>query len=164
MVGVAHESHQNLYVLYLQSNPTQLFSFYLLHGLREVLHPENVVDVPSYEGRYEWDPQRPAGAVHQQDLHSHYMSTRWRLQHVNVDRHVETIRSKLKAGAFNLVVFGTLPEDMDGESLAGEVFRLVPKEQIIAVDTYDHMSVNMMWWARRVGSFFKLNLKDKCLP
>merc|ERR1711871_903227 len=42
VLGVPPAAYHNTSILYLQPNHVQMFSFYLLHGFREILTPSNV--------------------------------------------------------------------------------------------------------------------------
>lgn len=161
VVGVPRTSYDELSVLYL-CHPTKPSFYYLsmllLHGLRKVLSPANVVDFPYYEDQYEWDPlwSLSHGGM---KAPSAYMSARWALPRLKLDRSLPSVRQRLQSGNFDYVIYGWTPAV---HPLDEDIFRHIPKERIIAIDLHDHMPHVMMDTAKRVGFFFKLNLADQC--
>merc|ERR1712107_255797 len=152
IVGVPPQRFKKMRVLYLApSSSISWTSFFLLHGLRQLLSPELVIDYPQREDLYEVDPGRPFGAKFPKPA-VRYFSVRWRLPRVIVDRSVETLRSELEKGHFDLVVYACAQPVPEFDSF---VFSNVSKERIVAVDMYDHMSTSLMSWAHRVGFLFK---------
>ncbi|CAJ1396013.1 unnamed protein product [Effrenium voratum] len=150
------EHLQFLFLVPEQQSHMPVSSFMLLHGLREILGPERLVDYPLKQSVYEPAPGRLAGAS--RGPRHPFMLARWRLPWVSLNREKRQLEKQLSEQYFSHVVYAFLqPSDLDAA-----VLRFVPKERLIGVKGYDHMPTQLLSWARRMGTMFGYNLEDSC--
>lgn len=165
VLGVPESARADLRVLYIWHNPPM--PAYLLHGLREVLQPEHVVDFPRHGAFYEPGPW-PAGSqpVADQAVTRSHLAARWSLRRTSVFAEGEAaVLDALARKAFDLAIFARLPEDpSEGHMHRVERAALeqLPRERLVLIDAHDHMPKGLRPWARRVGTTFKYNLGDSC--
>lgn len=168
ILGIPDEAFSSLRVLYLWHNPP--LPLFLLHGLREVLQPEHVVDFPRAEGFYEPTPwpagegSRPAVENAEKDG-LNYLSARWFLRPTAVFAEGEAaVLDAIQRGQFDYVIFSKIPAELESDRSPVEAtaLRSLPQRSLILVDHHDHMPTTLREWARRMGTTFKYNLADKC--
>ena len=129
-----------------------------LHGLREILNPEHVVDYPYHENEYELRYDRPIGSPRPKG--GPFYSTQWVLRRSDVRPDGESVLSSLRGGHFKLVLFGWIPGPISHTSaFSQEILATYPRKQIIAIDQHDHFPTFTAEWAQAT-TLFKLNIGD----